>query len=378
MQGTQSQLLQSTLREFGFEGRIDRERQGPVVTVYDFIPQAGVKMSKIIGTADDIARSLGVASCRITAAQGRNALSFELPNAKRTTVKFSDMLKWLEYNAGDMALPIAMGESIEGEPIIADLAKMPHLLVGGTTGSGKSVGVNTMILSLISRMTPEQVQFVMIDPKMLELSIYDGIPHLQQPVITDPREAVTALGEVVTEMERRYALMADLKVRNIKSYNEEVLTGGPFEQTTLVGHDRTGREIYETQEIIPATLPYIVVVIDEVADLMLVAGKEVEKAVQRLAQMARAAGIHLIMATQRPSVDVITGTIKANFPSRVAFQVTSGTDSRTILGEQGAEKLLGMGDMLFQMAGSEARRIHGSFASDTEVARRVTVARYGR
>lgn len=376
MFNNETQILLEVMDNFGIKGSVERVRQGPVVTIYDFLPGPGVKMSSVIGLADDIARSMAARSCRISTVPGKNTLGIELPNAHRKTVKFQDMMSWLDYNAGGMALPVVLGEDIEGEPIVADLAKMPHLLIGGTTGSGKSVGVNTMVLSLIERLSPEQCQFVMIDPKMLELSVYNGIPHLMKPVITDPREAVDSLQEVVVEMERRYEVMAQLKVRNISSYNDVMQaaldSNEVFEVTERVEFS-DGKFVYATKRINPVKMPYIVVVIDEVADLMLVAGKDVEKAVQRLAQMARAAGIHLIMATQRPSVDVITGTIKANFPSRIAFQVASGTDSRTILGEQGAEKLLGMGDMLFRMAGSEPRRIHGSFVSDSEVQERVEI-----
>lgn len=366
-----SQLLLSVLKEFGFHGVIGKVRRGPVVTIHEFIPTGGVKMRNIIACADDIARNMAVQSCRIAVVPGSKALGFEIPNQVRDTVKFSDMLKWLEYNAGEMTLPMAIGESIDGEPVIADLAKMPHLLVGGTTGSGKSVGLNTMILSLIERYPADYVQFVMIDTKMLELGVYNGIPHLQRPVITDAEQAVVALNEVVEEMERRYKLMSDFRVRNIKSYNdfmkEAQASNHVFKFTDQAGETLGGLPIYESRIVKPDLLPYIVVVIDEVADLMLVAGKDVEKVVQRLAQMARAAGIHLIMATQRPSVDVITGTIKANFPSRIAFQSASAIDSRTILGSMGAEKLLGMGDLLMSLTGSEPRRVHGSFISDAGV-----------
>ena len=371
----ESLLLQSVLKEFGFEGSIGCVRRGPVVTIHEFIPSGGVKMRSIIACADDIARNMAVQSCRIAVVPGSKALGIELPNQVRETVRFSDMLKWLEYNAGDMALPMAIGESIDGEPVVADLAKMPHLLVGGTTGSGKSVGLNTMILSLVERYDSDYVQFVMIDTKMLELGVYNGIPHLQRPVITDAEQAVLALNEVVQEMERRYQLMSDFRVRNIKSYNDFMQEARDknqvFKFTDKTGETLGGLPIYEDRIVKADALPYIVVVIDEVADLMLVAGKDVEKAVQRLAQMARAAGIHLIMATQRPSVDVITGTIKANFPSRIAFQSASAIDSRTILGAMGAEKLLGMGDLLMSLTGSEPRRAHGSFISDADVQKTV-------
>lgn len=371
MTQSQGQMLQNVLQEFGFQGTIDRERQGPVVTTYEFIPAPGTKMRPIIACSEDIARSMSVQSCRIKAIPGSKALGIEVPNKDRKTVLFSDMLSWMDYNTNDMTLPMAMGENIDGEPVMADLAKMPHLLVGGTTGSGKSVGVNTMILSLIERLPASYVQFVMIDPKMLELSVYNGIPHLQRPVITDAEVAVSALNDVVVEMERRYKLMSSFRVRNIKSYNDFMAEARKLNQvfkfTNKIGETLGGMDLFEDTIVKPDPLPYIVVVIDEVADLMMIAGKDVEKVVQRLSQMARAAGIHLIMATQRPSVDVITGTIKSNFPSRVAFQCASAIDSRTILGEQGAEKLLGLGDMLMSMTGAEPQRIHGSYISDSDV-----------
>jgi S-DNA-T family DNA segregation ATPase FtsK/SpoIIIE len=310
---------------------------------------------------------------------GRNAIGIELPNARRETVYLRDLLASSEYDKKSQVLPLALGETIGGEPYIADLAKMPHLLIAGTTGSGKSVGVNAMILSILYRLPPEECRFIMIDPKMLELSVYDGIPHLLAPVVTDPKKAVVALKWTVKEMEDRYRRMSKIGVRNVAGYNErarEALAKGEhFVRTVQTGFDEQNRPVYEEEKLRPEPMPYLVVVIDEVADLMLVAGKDIEGAVQRLAQMARAAGIHLIMATQRPSVDVITGTIKANFPTRISFQVTSKIDSRTIMGEQGAEQLLGQGDMLYMAGGGRVTRLHGPFVSDGEVE---AVARYLR
>ena len=342
-----AQLLESVLAEFGVRGTIDQIRPGPVVTLYELVPAAGVKSARVVALADDIARSMSVAACRVSVVPGRNAIGIELPNARRETVYLRDLLASSEYERSTQALPMALGENIGGEPYIADLSKMPHLLIAGTTGSGKSVGVNAMILSILYRLPPDQCRFIMIDPKMLELSVYDGIPHLLAPVVTDPKKAIVALKWTVREMEDRYRLMSKIGVRNVASYNERAkeaaAKGEHFERTVQTGFDDSGRPIYESERIDPKPMPYLVVVIDEVADLMLVAGKDVEGAVQRLAQMARAAGIHLVMATQRPSVDVITGTIKANFPTRISFQVTSKIDSRTILGEQGAEQVLGQG-----------------------------------
>ncbi|MDF2900356.1 MAG: cell division protein FtsK, partial [Phenylobacterium sp.] len=339
-----AQLLESVLAEFGVRGNIDQIRPGPVVTLYELVPAAGVKSARVVALSDDIARSMSVAACRVSVVPGRNAIGIELPNARRETVYLRDLLASSEYERSTQALPMALGENIGGEPYIADLSKMPHLLIAGTTGSGKSVGVNAMILSILYRLPPEQCRFIMIDPKMLELSVYDGIPHLLAPVVTDPKKAIVALKWTVREMEDRYRLMSKIGVRNVASYNERAkeaaAKGEHFERTVQTGFDESGRPIYESERIDPKSMPYLVVVIDEVADLMLVAGKDVEGAVQRLAQMARAAGIHLVMATQRPSVDVITGTIKANFPTRISFQVTSKIDSRTILGEQGGEQLL--------------------------------------
>ncbi|MFN4175376.1 DNA translocase FtsK 4TM domain-containing protein [Phenylobacterium sp.] len=366
-----AQLLESVLAEFGVRGQVDQIRPGPVVTLYELVPAAGVKSARVVALADDIARSMSVAACRVSVVPGRNAIGIELPNQRRETVYLRDLLAAPEYERGGQVVPVALGETIGGEPYIADLAKMPHLLIAGTTGSGKSVGVNAMILSILYRLPPEQCRLIMIDPKMLELSVYDGIPHLLAPVVTDPKKAIVALKWTVREMEDRYRRMSKIGVRNIASYNERareaVAKGEHFERTVQTGFDDAGRPIFESEKIIPEPMPYLVVIIDEVADLMMVAGKDIEGAVQRLAQMARAAGIHLIMATQRPSVDVITGTIKANFPTRISFQVTSKIDSRTILGEQGAEQLLGQGDMLYMAGGGRITRLHGPFVSDGEV-----------
>jgi len=366
-----ARLLESVLAEFGVRGQIDQIRPGPVVTMYELVPAAGTKTARVVALADDIARSMSVISCRVAVAQGRNAIGIEMPNSRKETVYLRDLLSSPDYDKASHALPMALGETIGGEPYIADLAKMPHLLIAGTTGSGKSVGVNAMILSILYRLSPEQVRFIMIDPKMLELSVYDGIPHLLAPVVTDPKKAIVALKWTVREMEDRYRRMSKIGVRNVAGYNEkanEALEKGEhFERTVQTGFDDGGRPIYETEKIRPEAMPYLVVVIDEVADLMMVAGKDIEGLVQRLAQMARAAGIHLIMATQRPSVDVITGTIKANFPTRISFQVTSKIDARTILGEQGAEQLLGQGDMLYMAGGGRITRLHGPFVSDGEV-----------
>jgi S-DNA-T family DNA segregation ATPase FtsK/SpoIIIE len=374
-----ARMLESVLAEFGVRGEVDQIRPGPVVTLYELSPAPGVKSARVVALSDDIARSMSVAACRVSVVPGRNAIGIELPNARRETVYLRDLLASAEYDKKSQTLPLALGETIGGEPYIADLAKMPHLLIAGTTGSGKSVGVNAMILSILYRLPPEQCRFIMIDPKMLELSVYDGIPHLLAPVVTDPKKAVVALKWTVREMEDRYRKMSKIGVRNIAGYNEralEALTKGEhFVRTVQTGFDEQNRPVYEEEKLRPEPMPYLVVVIDEVADLMLVAGKDIEGAVQRLAQMARAAGIHLIMATQRPSVDVITGTIKANFPTRISFQVTSKIDSRTIMGEQGAEQLLGQGDMLYMAGGGRVTRLHGPFVSDGEVE---AVARYLR
>jgi S-DNA-T family DNA segregation ATPase FtsK/SpoIIIE len=366
-----AQLLESVLAEFGVKGAVDQIRPGPVVTLYELVPAAGVKSARVVALSDDIARSMSVAACRVSVVPGRNAIGIELPNQKRETVYLRDLLASPEYERGAQTLPMALGETIGGEPYIADLARMPHLLIAGTTGSGKSVGVNAMILSILYRLPPDQCRMIMIDPKMLELSVYDGIPHLLAPVVTDPKKAIVALKWTVREMEDRYRRMSKIGVRNVASYNERAkeaaAKGEHFERTVQTGFDDAGRAIYESEKITPEPMPMLVVIIDEVADLMMVAGKDIEGAVQRLAQMARAAGIHLIMATQRPSVDVITGTIKANFPTRISFQVTSKIDSRTILGEQGAEQLLGQGDQLYMAGGGRITRLHGPFVSDGEV-----------
>ena len=366
------ELLQSVLEEFGIRGEIDQIKPGPVVTMYELKPAPGIKTSRVISLADDIARSMSALSARIAVIPGQNAIGIELPNSVRATVFMRDLLLSKTYANTKCALPIILGKNIGGEPVVADLTRMPHLLVAGTTGSGKSVSVNAMILSLLFKFSPKQCRFIMVDPKMLELSIYDDIPHLLTPVVTDPKKAVIALKWAVKEMENRYHAMSKLGVRNIDGYNAKVQdakrSGEILSRRVQTGFDQdTGKPVFETQNFNFEHLPYIVVIVDEMADLMLVAGKEIESAVQRLAQMARAAGIHLIMATQRPSVDVITGTIKANFPTRVSFMVTSKIDSRTILGEQGAEQLLGQGDMLYMAGGGRTQRVHGPFMKDAEV-----------
>ena len=367
-----ARLLEGVLEDFGVKGEIIHVRPGPVVTLYELEPAPGIKSSRVIGLADDIARSMSAIACRVAVVPGRNAIGIELPNARRETVYLREILASRDFEQTKAKLALALGKSINGEAVITDIAKMPHVLVAGTTGSGKSVAINTMILSLLYRMTPEQCRLIMIDPKMLELSVYDGIPHLLTPVVTDPKKAVVALKWTVREMEDRYRKMSKVGVRNIDGFNQRVAQaeqkGEQITRTVQTGFDRqTGEAIYETEHLDLAPMPYIVVIIDEMADLMMVAGKDIEGAVQRLAQMARAAGIHVIMATQRPSVDVITGTIKANFPTRISFQVTSKIDSRTILGEQGAEQLLGMGDMLYMAGGGRIQRVHGPFVSDDEV-----------
>ncbi|MBB4145004.1 DNA translocase FtsK [Rhizobium rhizoryzae] len=370
-------LLESILEDFGVKGEIIDVRPGPVVTLYEFEPAPGVKSSRVIGLADDIARSMSALSARVAVVPGRNVIGIELPNAVREMVFFRELIECEDYWETKHRLPLCLGKTIGGEPVIAELAKMPHLLVAGTTGSGKSVAINTMILSLLYRLRPEECRMIMIDPKMLELSVYDGIPHLLTPVVTDPKKAVLALKWAVREMEDRYRKMSRLGVRNIDGYNQRAAQAREKGETITVsvqtGFDRhSGEIVYEDQELDLSPMPYIVVIVDEMADLMMVAGKEIEGAIQRLAQMARAAGIHLIMATQRPSVDVITGTIKANFPTRISFQVTSKIDSRTILGEQGAEHLLGQGDMLHMAGGGRIMRVHGPFVSDAEVEHVVT------
>ena len=367
-----ARLLESVLQDFGVKGEIMEVRPGPVVTLYELEPAPGIKSSRVIGLADDIARSMSAIAARVAVIPGKNAIGIELPNPKRETVYFREMIDSPTFAQHKGRLPVALGKTIGGEPVIADLAKMPHLLVAGTTGSGKSVAINTMISSLLYRHSPAECRLIMIDPKMLELSIYDGIPHLLSPVVTDPKKAVVALKWTVREMEDRYRKMAKVGVRNIDGFNQRVRTaqakGETLSRTVQTGFDRdSGEPIFETEEFNLQPLPYIVVIIDEMADLMMVAGKEIEGAVQRLAQMARAAGIHVIMATQRPSTDVITGTIKANFPTRISFQVTSKIDSRVMLGESGAEQLLGMGDMLFMTGGGRIQRVHGPFVDDAEV-----------
>ena len=364
--------LEGVLDDFGVKGEIINVRPGPVVTLYELEPAPGIKSSRVIGLADDIARSMSAIACRVAVIPGKNAIGIELPNARRETVYLRELLADEDFMATKARLGLCLGKTIGGEPVIADLARMPHLLVAGTTGSGKSVSINTMILSLLYRWTPAECRMIMIDPKMLELSTYDGIPHLLTPVVTDPKQAVIALKWTVREMEDRYRKMSKLGVRNIDGYNarlaQALSKGETLTRTVQTGFDQdTGEAIYEKEALALDPMPFIVVIIDEMADLMMVAGKDIEGAVQRLAQMARAAGIHVIMATQRPSVDVITGTIKANFPTRISFQVTSKIDSRTILGEQGAEQLLGQGDMLYMMGGGRITRVHGPFVADKEV-----------
>ena len=367
-----ARMLEGVLEDFGVKGEIIHVRPGPVVTLYELEPAPGIKSSRVIGLADDIARSMSAIAARVAVVPGRNAIGIELPNEKRETVYLRELIASRDFEASKAKLALTLGKTIGGEAVIADLAKMPHLLVAGTTGSGKSVAINTMILSILYRLDPSKCRLIMIDPKMLELSVYDGIPHLLSPVVTDPKKAVVALKWTVREMEERYKKMSKIGVRNIDGFNNRVeqalAKGEQISRTVQTGFDReTGEAIYETEEFDLEAMPYIVVIIDEMADLMMVAGKDIEGAVQRLAQMARAAGIHVIMATQRPSVDVITGTIKANFPTRISFQVTSKIDSRTILGEQGAEQLLGMGDMLYMPGGGRIQRVHGPFVSDKEV-----------
>ncbi len=372
-----ARMLENVLDDYGVKGEIVSVRPGPVVTMYELEPAPGLKASRVIGLADDIARSMSALSARVSTVPGRSVIGIELPNANREKVVLREILSARDFGDSNMRLPLALGKDIGGDPVVANLAKMPHLLIAGTTGSGKSVAINTMILSLLYKLTPDECRLIMIDPKMLELSVYDGIPHLLSPVVTDPKKAVVALKWVVGEMEERYRKMSKMGVRNIDGYNGRVrdaqAKGEMFKRTVQTGFDdETGEPIFETEEFAPETLPYIVVIVDEMADLMMVAGKEIEACIQRLAQMARASGIHLIMATQRPSVDVITGTIKANFPTRISFQVTGKIDSRTILGEQGAEQLLGMGDMLYMAGGSRITRVHGPFVSDEEVEEIVT------
>jgi S-DNA-T family DNA segregation ATPase FtsK/SpoIIIE len=367
-----SRALEGVLGDFGVRGEIVKAHPGPVVTLYELEPAPGIKSSRVIGLADDIARSMSALSARVAVVPGRNAIGIELPNPHREKVYLRELLAAKDGNESVAKLPLCLGKNIGGESIIVDLARMPHLLIAGTTGSGKSVAINTMILSLLYRLRPDQLRLIMVDPKMLELSVYDGIPHLLTPVVTDPKKAVVALKWAVREMEERYKKMSKLGVRNIDGYNARLLEaksrGENLTRTVHTGFDKeTGKAIYEDEKLDLEPLPYIAIIVDEMADLMMVAGKDIEGAVQRLAQMARAAGLHVILATQRPSVDVITGTIKANFPTRISFQVTSKIDSRTILGEMGAEQLLGQGDMLYMAGGGRISRVHGPFVSDEEV-----------
>jgi len=367
-----AEQLQATLQEFGVQGQVMAAHPGPVVTLYELEPAPGTRAARVVGLSDDIARQMCARAVRVATVPGRNALGIELPNTKRETVYLRDLLENPAYEETNATLPIVLGKDIGGHAVVVDLARMPHLLVAGTTGSGKSVAINAMILSLLYRNPPEKCRLIMIDPKMLELSVYEGIPHLLTPVVTEPKKAILALKWAVREMEDRYRSMSKLGVRNIDSYNARLTEardrGEMLMRRVQTGFDPdTGKPVFEDQPLDLTDLPYIVVVVDEMADLMLVAGKDIEAAIQRLAQMARAAGIHLIMATQRPSVDVITGTIKANFPTRISFQVTSKIDSRTILGEQGAEQLLGMGDMLYMAGGGRIMRVHGPFVKDEEV-----------
>jgi len=367
-----ARMLENVLDDYGVKGDIVSVSPGPVVTMYELEPAPGLKASRVIGLADDIARSMSALSARVSTVPGRSIIGIELPNSVREKVLLREILATRDFGDSTQKLPLALGKNIGGDPVVVNLAKMPHLLIAGTTGSGKSVAINTMILSLLYKLSPEECRMIMIDPKMLELSVYDGIPHLLSPVVTDPKKAVVALKWVVGEMEERYRKMSKMGVRNIDGYNSRVKDAlsknEMFKRTVQTGFDdETGDPVFETEEFAPEPMPYIVVVVDEMADLMMVAGKEIEACIQRLAQMARASGIHLIMATQRPSVDVITGTIKANFPTRISFQVTSKIDSRTILGEMGAEQLLGAGDMLYMSGGGKITRVHGPFVSDEEV-----------
>ena len=367
-----ARLLETVLDDFGVKGEVQQVRPGPVVTLYELEPAPGTKTSRVVGLADDVARSMSAVSVRIAVVPGRSVIGIELPNRLRETVVLRELLEAAEFERTSAKLALILGKDISGAPVTVDLSRMPHLLIAGTTGSGKSVAINTMILSLIYRLSPDQCKFIMIDPKMLELSVYDGIPHLLSPVVTDPRKAIVALKWTVREMEQRYRLMSKVGVRNIEGYNMRVAqareSGEVLTRKVQTGFDPdSGAPVYEEENMSFDALPFIVVVVDEMADLMLVAGKDIEAAIQRLAQMARAAGIHIIMATQRPSVDVITGTIKANFPSRVSFHVTSKIDSRTILGETGAEQLLGQGDMLYMAHGGRITRVHGPLVTDREV-----------
>ncbi|OHC75746.1 MAG: cell division protein FtsK [Rhodospirillales bacterium RIFCSPLOWO2_12_FULL_58_28] len=366
-----ARLLETVLEDFGVSGEITKVRPGPVVTLYELEPAPGTKTSRVIGLSDDIARSMSAVAVRVAVVPGRNAIGIELPNVRREMVHLRELVASEDFEQSSGKLPLALGKDISGAPVLVDLTRMPHLLIAGTTGAGKSVAINTMILSILYKQTPEECRLIMIDPKMLELSVYEGIPHLLSPVVTEPSKAVVALKWAVREMEERYRVMSQLGVRNIAGYNARLAEarkkGEILTRRVQTGFDDQGKPLYEEHPLSMEALPFIVIIVDEMADLMLVAGKDIEAAVQRLAQMARAAGIHVIMATQRPSVDVITGTIKANFPTRVSFQVTSKIDSRTILGEQGAEQLLGQGDMLYMAGGGRIMRVHGPFVSDQEV-----------
>ncbi len=367
-----ARLLETVLADFGVYGQVKQVSPGPVVTLYELEPRPGTRASRVILLADDIARNMSATSARVSVVSGRNVIGIELPNRHRETVYLREILSSDRYVSCSAGLPLALGKDISGDPVIADLVQMPHLLIAGTTGSGKSVAINTMIMSLLYHLTPQKCRFIMIDPKMLELSVYDGIPHLLTPVVTDPKKAIVALKWAVREMDERYRAMSKLGVRGIEGYNnrlrEAEKNGETLTRTVQTGFDpENGRPIYEEQNLDLTPLPYIVVIVDEMADLMIVAGKEIESAIQRLAQMARAAGIHLMMATQRPSVDVITGTIRSNFPTRISFHMTSKIDSRTILGEPGAEQLLGQGDMLYMSVGGRITRVHGPYIKDGEV-----------
>ena len=373
-QEANARMLETVLAEFGIAGIIERILSGPVVTRYDFEPEPGIRSRRVISLAPDIARSMSAQAARVSVVTDRNAIGIELPNAKRETVYLREILGSELFEQQRGTLIIALGKDINGKPVTADLASMPHLLIAGTTGSGKSVGVNGMVLSLLYRLPPDRLRLIMVDPKMLEFSVYEGIPHLLHPVVTDPKKSVAALRWAVREMNSRYQTMSLLQVRNVEAYNrkveEAVARGRKLTREVQTGFDaETGKPVYEKQTIEPEPFPYLVIVVDEMADLMLSAGKEFELAIQALAQKARAAGIHLIVATQRPSVDVVTGTIKANLPCRISFQVSSATDSRTVLGDQGAEQLLGKGDMLYLRTGGKMQRVHGPFVSDEEVER---------
>lgn len=369
----QANGLKKVLSDFKVNGKVVSVKAGPIITLYEFEPSAGIKSSRIVGLADDIARNMSVKSTRISTIENKTTLGIEIPNAKRDIISLKEVMETTEYKKSNYNLPIILGKNISGDPVIIDLAKAPHLLIAGTTGSGKSVSINTMILSLLYKFTPDECKFIMIDPKRLELSVYEGIPHLLTPVVTDPQKAIVSLRWVVAEMEDRYRLMSSIGVRNISGYNEKLKRakdeGKPLITKVMTGYDEYGEPKYESKEIETKAMPYIVIVIDEMADLMITAGKDIEVLIQRIAQMARAAGIHIIMATQRPSVDIITGAIKANFPSRISFLVSSKIDSKVILGEQGAEQLLGMGDMLYSQNGSNITRAHGPFVSDAEIER---------